>query len=75
MQEILPFQTKYKIILSENPCLDAWYGAREFANLKNLSDFVVTSKTYAEMGGEYLKEHSASNRFYQTPIVIEKENE
>jgi actin-related protein 5 len=75
MQEILPFQSKYKIILSENPSLDAWYGAKEFANLKNLSDFWITGKMYAEMGGEYLKEHSASNKFYPTPMALATEKE
>lgn len=49
---------------------DGWHGAREFANLPNINDYLTTRNDYMEYGGEYFKEHNASNRFVKTPAVI-----
>lgn len=51
-----------------NPVLDAWNGARKWArSLNNLQAVSVTREEYDEKGGEYLKEHLASNRYVPTP--------
>lgn len=51
-----------------NPVLDAWNGARKWArSLNSLQAVSVTREDYDEKGGEYLKEHFASNRYVPTP--------
>lgn len=49
--------------------LDAWHGARCWAASPALSEAAVTLAEYNEMGGEYLKEHSASNRYVPTSEI------
>lgn len=58
--------------MASNPVLDAWYGARDWA-LDHLEDnnVWVTRKEYEEKGGEYLKEHCASNSY--VPIRLPKQ--
>ncbi|XP_027477634.1 actin-related protein 5 isoform X2 [Zalophus californianus] len=70
--EMRPFQSAFKVQLASNPVLDAWYGARDWA-LDHLDDDEVwiTRKEYEEKGGEYLKEHCASNIY--VPIRLPKQ--
>lgn len=67
MLEMRPFQTPHKIYTAKDPNCDAWYGAREFANASDLPQFMITKQDYDENGGEYFKEHKASNLFCATP--------
>lgn len=62
----------FQVQLASNPVLDAWYGARDWA-LDHLDDNEVwiTRKEYEEKGGEYLKEHCASNIY--VPIHLPKQ--
>jgi actin-related protein 5 len=62
----------FQVQLASNPVLDAWYGARDWA-LDHLEDngAWVTRKEYEEKGGEYLKEHCASNIY--VPIRLPKQ--
>ena len=56
------------VISTANPVLDAWNGARKWArSLNSLQIVSVTREEYNETGGEYLKEHFASNRYVPTP--------
>jgi len=57
------------ILLAKDPVLDAWRGAALLAKIggQQLSDSSVSRSEYEEMGPEYLKEHFASNVYYQTP--------
>ncbi|KAJ8902224.1 hypothetical protein NDN08_006632 [Rhodosorus marinus] len=57
------------IRLAKDPVLDAWRGAALLAKIggQELSDSSVSRSEYEEMGPEYLKEHFASNVYYQTP--------
>jgi len=65
---IRPFQSTFKVYEAVNPVLDAWNGARKWArSLNNLQAVSVTREEYDEKGGEYLKEHFASNRYVPTP--------
>lgn len=62
----------FQVQLASNPVLDAWYGARDWA-LDHLGDDQVwiTRKEYEEKGGEYLREHCASNIY--VPIRLPKQ--
>ncbi|XP_062616216.1 actin-related protein 5-like [Saccostrea cucullata] len=62
-----PFQSTFSVSLAKNPILDAWYGARKFALSPLLMTGSITKADYEEKGSEYLKEHCASNRYFQTP--------
>lgn len=68
-----PFQTPHKIFLANQPNSDAWAGARQFAEMPDLSKYLTTKQDYTENGGEYFREHRASNLFFSTPapIVVE----
>lgn len=58
--------------LASNPVLDAWYGARDWAlEYMNREEGWITRKDYEEKGGEYLKEHCASNVY--VPIRLPKQ--
>jgi actin-related protein 5 len=51
-----------------DPILDAWLGASRWArNAENFPIGFLTRQEYLEMGGEYLKEHFASNLYVPTP--------
>ncbi|XP_045151438.1 actin-related protein 5 [Echinops telfairi] len=67
-----PFQSSFQVQLASSPVLDAWYGARDWAldHLDN-DEVWVTRKEYEEKGGEYLKEHRASNIY--VPIRLPKQ--
>ncbi|XP_015112505.1 actin-related protein 5 [Diachasma alloeum] len=67
LREIRPFGTSFRISIAENAALDPWYGARNFGLSDNLPEFLVTRQEYEEMGGEYLKVHSASNLYFKSP--------
>ncbi|XP_057325666.1 actin-related protein 5 [Microplitis mediator] len=67
LQEIRPFKSNFKINIAKNPSLDSWYGARDFGTNENLPEFLVTRQEYEEKGGEYLKQHSASNIYTKSP--------
>lgn len=58
--------------LASNPILDAWHGARTWAlEYMNREEGWITRKDYEEKGGEYLKEHCASNVY--VPIRLPKQ--
>ena len=67
LQEIRPFQSKFKVNIAKNTSLDAWYGARDFGLSGGLPEYLVTRKEYEANGGEYLKMHSASNVYFRSP--------
>lgn len=67
LREIRPFQSEFQVNIAENTSLDAWYGARDFALSGSLPEYLVSRKDYEEMGGEYLKVHSASNVYTPSP--------
>jgi len=66
---IRPFQSTFKVFTAANPVLDAWFGARKWVRSLNgsVQTVSVTSEEYNEKGGEYLKEHFASNLYVPTP--------
>ena len=70
LQEMRPFKSTFNVTIASNPVLDSWYGAREFAVSPSLSQYLITRSDYEEKGGDYLKEHSASNKFYPSPTPL-----
>ncbi|XP_015186503.1 PREDICTED: actin-related protein 5 [Polistes dominula] len=67
LKEIRPFGSSFQINVAKNTSLDSWYGARDFGLSGNLPEYLVTFKEYTEKGGEYLKEHTASNMYTRSP--------
>lgn len=68
--EMRPFETSHKVTMAKTASLDAWYGAREFANSSaQLKKCVITRAEYEEKGGEYLKEFHSSNQYFATPAT------
>ncbi|XP_047367140.1 actin-related protein 5 isoform X2 [Vespa velutina] len=67
LKEIRPFGSNFQINVAKNTSLDSWYGARDFGLSGNLPEYLVTRKEYEEKGGEYLKEHTASNMYTRSP--------
>ncbi|XP_076343556.1 actin-related protein 5 isoform X2 [Tachypleus tridentatus] len=64
-----PFQSTFKVSVAADPVLDAWRGARIWSLTgDNLRNFSTTKAEYLEKGGEYFKEHIASNWF--VPAMI-----
>lgn len=61
-----------QVHLASSPVLDAWYGARDWAvEYMAREEGWITRKDYEEKGGEYLKEHCASNVY--VPIRLPKQ--
>eukprot|EP00057_Strongylocentrotus_purpuratus_P007614 XP_011662088.1 PREDICTED: actin-related protein 5 [Strongylocentrotus purpuratus] len=68
LRAMRPFQSLFNVKRAGNPSLDAWCGAAKWAlDTTNLSSFITRSE-YEEKGGDYLKEHPASNRFLASPL-------
>lgn len=65
-----PFKSTHKVVMARNPSLDAWYGARDFAGSNEFENWCISKEDYYEMGGEYLKEHYASNKYFKSPAPI-----
>ncbi|XP_022084305.1 actin-related protein 5-like isoform X2 [Acanthaster planci] len=66
-----PFQSTFQVFAAGDPVLDSWHGAKKWASDAALAgDCFVTREEYLEKGGEYLREHAASNRFRPNPTVI-----
>ncbi|KAJ1773843.1 Nuclear actin-protein involved in chromatin remodeling [Coemansia sp. RSA 1813] len=65
IQSITPAHTPIKVTRAVDPLLDAWRGAAQWS-IKEPEAFTaasITRQDYLEYGGEYLREHAASNRF------------
>lgn len=70
LMEIRPFQSPHSVNIAKDPSVDSWRGAQLFANSPVVSNYLITKDMYREMGGDYLKEHFASNSYYPTPAPI-----
>jgi len=63
LQAVRPFQSRICVSAAGDVVLDAWHGARCWAVSPALADAGLTLADYNEKGGDYLKEHCASNRY------------
>lgn len=75
LMQIRPFQSVYNVIIAKNVNLNAWHGAKDLANSCHFKEYLITKTEYTEYGGEYLKEHYASNRYFPTPAVLSEPNQ
>ena len=62
----------YILQFTENPSLDAWLGARQWVTSSGIGNVWITRAEYQEKGGDYLKEHMASNRYLPHPVLVNK---
>lgn len=65
--QMRPFKSKFQVNIAKNTNLNAWHGARDFAQSDSLPEFLISRKDYEEKGGEYFKVHSASNLYFPSP--------
>jgi len=63
LQAVRPFQSELSVMAASDVVLDSWRGARCWAMSDALSQSAVTVADYYEKGGDYLKEHCASNLY------------
>lgn len=71
LQQMLPFQSVFNLKIANNPSLDGWKGASKFANSEAFKKSLIDRRTYDECGGDYLKDHPASNYYFPTPSNVE----
>jgi len=70
LRAMRPFKSKFRVFLAENAEMDAWLGARQWAqNVPNLTEASITRAEYEEFGEGYLKEHKCSNIYFPSPIT------
>lgn len=74
LMAIRPFHTPFQVNVARQSALDAWNGAKDFANSSTFQQCVTTKHDYAEYGSEYFREHFASNRYYPTPSTAVSTN-
>ncbi|GAB6019434.1 Actin- protein 5 [Chamberlinius hualienensis] len=68
---IRPFQTPFKVNISDDPVLGPWKGATAWANEREeMKSCVLTREEFFENGCERLKEHSCSNFYCPTPAPL-----
>ncbi|XP_055595399.1 actin-related protein 5 [Uranotaenia lowii] len=67
LRQLLPFQSVFNLRVASNPSMDGWKGASQFATTDAFRDSLINRQMYDEYGGEYFKEHLASNFYYPTP--------
>lgn len=72
LREMRPLESNINIKLSDSPILDAWFGAREFANKQDFHKFLLTPEMYTEMGGDYFIENSCSNKYFPLPEAVQE---
>nr|CAD7399945.1 unnamed protein product [Timema poppensis] len=73
LREMRPFESQFHLTLAADPVLDAWHGAQELISSSSLSRCFVTRAEYEEKGGEFFKEHSASNHYFPSPVPLQAE--
>ncbi|VDP47839.1 unnamed protein product [Schistosoma curassoni] len=67
IRPLLPVGSKWdniEVIVAANPHLDAWHGARHFANSSYADEYYTTKQMYEEYGSYYFKDHPLGNRYW-----------
>ncbi|CAH8454269.1 Actin- protein 5 [Schistosoma haematobium] len=67
IRPLLPVGSKWdniEVIVAANPHLDAWHGARHFANSSYAEEYYTTKQMYEEYGSYYFKDHPLGNRYW-----------
>ena len=68
--EMRPFRSRFAVSLADEPSLQAWLGARRFCASDAFGRHLVTAADYRELGGDYLREHFASNEYAPLPAPL-----
>jgi len=72
LREMRPLESNINVKLSKSPFIDAWSGAKEFANKQDFHKYLLTPEMYAEMGGDYFIENSFSNMYCPLPEAVQE---
>ncbi|KAJ2875414.1 Nuclear actin-protein involved in chromatin remodeling, partial [Coemansia asiatica] len=67
IRSIVPVDTPIAVRRAADPLRDAWRGAALWST-REVDEFrasCFTKQDYLELGGEYIREHSASNRYHK----------
>ncbi|XP_060598270.1 actin-related protein 5-like [Ruditapes philippinarum] len=72
MLQMRPFKSTFNVFTADDPSLDAWLGARQWITSSGIGNVWITRAEYQEKGGDYLKEHIASNRYLPHPVLVNK---
>lgn len=64
---VRPFKSRISVHVVDDPAYSGWIGARNWWITEDRTSSALTKKDYDEFGGEFLREHSLSNKFYPTP--------
>ncbi|KAJ2025926.1 Nuclear actin-protein involved in chromatin remodeling [Coemansia sp. S610] len=69
IQSVVPVGTPISVRRAADPLRDAWRGAALWCTneAEAFKASRITREDYLEMGGEYIREHGASNRYYSFP--------
>lgn len=70
LREMRPFKSEFNIKLTNDPSLDAWRGAKDFASSDSFPQYIISRQEYLDKGGEYLKEHVSSNVYIPSPMPL-----
>ena len=65
-----PFGSTYRVLMANDPAVDAWRGASEFSMTQEFLDTGVKIEEYLEYGPSIISRkprHFASNLYYETP--------
>ncbi|KAL8720408.1 MAG: hypothetical protein Q9225_002728 [Loekoesia sp. 1 TL-2023] len=61
LRAVLPVEAPINVQRANDPILDAWRGAAQWASAPKSSQCFVTKEEYQEKGSEYMKEHNLGN--------------
>ncbi|KAJ2747007.1 Nuclear actin-protein involved in chromatin remodeling [Coemansia sp. BCRC 34301] len=69
IQSVVPMGTPISVRRAADPLRDAWRGAALWCTneAEAFRSSCITRQDYLELGGEYIREHGASNRYYAFP--------
>lgn len=67
LRSVRPFKSEINVTVSSDPVYSSWMGAKQWLLQPDSKKAAITKAMYEETGGDYLAEHSLSNRFYATP--------
>lgn len=70
LMEMRPHRSSFNVVKTPEPVLAGWNGARKLASSPIFADTLFTKSDYEEKGGEYFKEHVASNLYFPSPAPI-----
>jgi actin-related protein 5 len=69
LMEIRPFKSTFSVKIATDPSLNCWNGMKKFAACdSDVKTFSIDKQEYYEHGGEFIKEHCLSNRYFKSPM-------